>query len=136
MHYIPNMLPIKGPQRLMLDRYAILIEIQREIAKKMERINKASLLVQCALILVLVSSMAPRALAETEKNTTVHSTDKDHNAVFAYTARKTLPSKVFLPENNLNDNAAACDKKGCAYLPCCSGCNCVPFIYACVGRCG
>lgn len=102
----------------------------------MERINIASLLVQCALILVIISSVVPWALAETDKDTAVHSNGKDHNPVFAYTARKTLPSKVFMPENNLTDNAQACDKKGCAFLPCCSGCNCVPFFYACVGSCG
>lgn len=96
----------------------------------MESIKKASLVMQCTLILVLISIMAPQALAETGKETTVHSNGKDHRADFAYTSRKTLPQNVFL------DNVQQCKRYNERCLAnCCSGCECLRFVFKCVGKC-
>lgn len=91
---------------------------------------KASLVIQCALVLLIISTMAPGALAEAGKETTVHSNGKDHKADFAYT-RKAQPQNVFL------DNAQQCQhyNEGCFKRSCCSGCECLRVLFKCVGKC-
>lgn len=103
----------------------------------MESIKEVSLAIRCALILVIISCVVASALAESEKETTIHSNVKDQIAISAFT-RKTLLKQVFLPQENPAD-----DYKRCRHLSescsgdqsCCNGCLCFRVTLKCMGNC-
>lgn len=104
----------------------------------MKGIKEASLAIRCAIILVLISCVVTWVLAETEKETSIHSNVKDQSTAVSAFTRKTLLKHVFVPQENPGDDVTRCRhlSESCSGdQTCCGGCVCLRLALKCSGNC-